>query len=154
MDTAVELAAVRTELARADTKAATLLGLAGTAVSVAAGLAALGTRAALPVPTLIGAWTAVAHLAVSVVVLLLAVRPQLPRPGAGHGWPAYAYATVASLAATVPADAERARHAELIRLSRLVGAKYRRIRIAVDLLLLALAAAAGVAIALIAGGAA
>lgn len=153
MDTVAELAAVRTELARADTKAATLLGLAGTAVSVAVALAALGTRAALPVPTLIEAWAAVALLAASVVALLLAVRPSLPRPGAGAGWPAYAYSSPATLAATLPADAERAQMAELICLSRLVGAKYRRIRIAVDLLLLALAAAAGVAIALIAGGA-
>lgn len=152
MDLPHELATVRTELSRADTKAATLLGLAGTATSIAIALIALNTRQ-LPIPALIGASAAVAHLAASVVLLLLAVRPALPRPGEGAGWPAHAYATTDSLAATPAADTERARHAELICLSRLVGAKYRRIRIAVDLLLAALAAVAGVGIALIAGAA-
>ncbi|MGC5012483.1 Pycsar system effector family protein [Streptosporangium sp. DT93] len=137
MDATHDLAGVRAELARADSKATTLLGLAGTAVSVALAAAALGATR-LPAVTQVTIWAAVALLAAAVAVLLLTVRPALPRPGAGVGWIAYAYSSPAELAATPAAIHERDQLAELIRLSLLARTKYVRIRLAGDLLLGAL----------------
>ncbi|GHE28717.1 hypothetical protein GCM10017673_34020 [Streptosporangium violaceochromogenes] len=137
VDVPAELAAVRGELSRIDTKISALLGLSGTAASVVGALAALGTHR-LPAPARVGVWVAVLLLAASVAVLLLAIRPRLPRPGAGHGWIAYAYATTAALAATTAGQYDQERRADLIGLARLARGKHRRFRAAVDLMLAAL----------------
>ncbi|MFF3443674.1 Pycsar system effector family protein [Streptosporangium sp. NPDC002721] len=138
MDVTHNLATVRSELARADSKATTLLGLAGTAVSVALAAATLGA-ARLPTLAQAAIWGAVTLLAAAVAVLLLTVRPYLPRPGAEVGWIAYAYSSPEALAATPAADRERDQLTELIQLSQVARTKYARIRFAGDLLLGALA---------------
>ncbi|GAA2875517.1 hypothetical protein GCM10010517_36430 [Streptosporangium fragile] len=137
VDVAHEVAGVRAELARADTKAATLLSLAGTATSVVGALAALGATR-LPGPAQTAVWVGAGLLAAAVAVLLWAVRPALARPGAGFGWAVYAYSTPDALAATTPTDRGHHQRAELIGLSCLARAKYRRIRLAVDLMFAAL----------------
>lgn len=137
MDVSQELTGVRAELVRADQKAAALLGLAGTATSVAIAVAALGS-ARLPGAARFALWVGVVVLAAAVVVLLLAVRPALPRRGRGVGWVLHANVSPADVAEVPVADAERARVAELVYLSRLTRGKFGRIRAAVDLLLAAL----------------
>ena len=135
-----EIAGVRAELGRADTKASTLLGLAGTATSIIAALATVGAER-LPVPGRIALWAGVGLLA-AVAVLLLAVRPSLPRPGCGVGWTVWAGGTTP--APRSPADREREQVAELVAMSRLAYAKHAHIRRAVHLLLAALAVLAAV----------
>ncbi|MEV7006867.1 Pycsar system effector family protein [Streptosporangium sp. NPDC051022] len=140
MDTTSEIANVRAELGRADGKAATLAGLVGTAVSVAVGLAAVGAgRLAAPVQA--ATWITIVLLAAALVMLLLAIRPALARPGAGVGWAAHADSSPTVLATTKAVDHARAQYAELVHLSQLTSTKYRLIRRAVDLLLVALAVA-------------
>ncbi|MER7126714.1 Pycsar system effector family protein [Micrococcus luteus] len=151
MDIVAEIAAVRVELGRADGKAATLAGLVGTAVSVAVGLAAIGA-VYLPGLVKVVAWITVLLLAAALGLLLLAIRPALARPGDGVGWAAHADSSPAVLATTPAVDHARAQHAELVHLSRLAAVKYRRIRIAVDLLLAALAVALLAAVLITIGG--
>ncbi|WP_433228908.1 Pycsar system effector family protein [Micromonospora sp. CA-248260] len=123
---------VRAELARADTKASTLMAVAGAAVTV--GVAILA-RTDLPGPALAAGVTTVALVGTAVGLLAGAVRPCL---GGGHGLVHYAAAAPGDLIteATAPplsAAAERAHH--LVWLSRTAVRKYRRVRTAVDLLL-------------------
>lgn len=139
MDLPQEIATVRAELGRSDTKATALLGLAGTAASVVAGTATF-TMTRLPGGALIALWTMAALLVSAVLVLLGAIRPTLPRPGAGHGWVVYAYSTPDALAATSAIERVRNQRAELVLLSRITRAKYILLRWAVDLLNTAVAA--------------
>ncbi|MEU1731369.1 Pycsar system effector family protein [Streptosporangium sp. NPDC020145] len=152
MDLPREIAAVRGELARADAKAATLAGLVGTAVSIAGGLAAVSATR-LPMSAQIALWATITLLAAALLTLLLSIRPSLPRPGAGFGWVAHAYATPEALAAVAGLDTGRTQYAELIGLARLARTKYVRIRTAVDLLLTALGTAVPTTILIITGGA-
>jgi hypothetical protein len=132
---------VRAELARADAKAALLLSWAGGAFAVVAALGITGS-ANLPTAAMVGLWGAAALLATAVVVLLIAVRPRIPRTG-GTGFIAHARMTsgpalLASLALT-EADRLAEVAAEVQLLSRIAVAKYTTLRVAVDLLIAALA---------------
>ncbi|MEV0942461.1 Pycsar system effector family protein [Micromonospora wenchangensis] len=123
---------VRAELARADSKASTLMAVAGAAVTV--GVAILA-RTDLPAPALAAGAATVALVGTAVALLAGAVRPCL---SGGHGLVRYATAAPGDLMteATAPpltAAAERAHH--LVWLSRTAVRKYRRVRTAVDLLL-------------------
>lgn len=149
MDIQPDLTAVRTELGRTDTKAGLLLTLAWAAVSAV--LAAATLIKPLPTCALIGLGVVAALLACATWVLLDAVNPQLPKPGAGTGWAAHAHSTAAALAARTQTDAERDQHAEYVHLSRLTTAKYRLIRRSVRLLRAALAAGVILAVALALG---
>jgi hypothetical protein len=152
MDLTAELTTVRSELARADTKAATLLGLAGTAATVAAGLTVLGIQH-LPLPAQVFAWTAVVLLGGAVALLLIAVCPAVPRPGRGCGWMAYTHTTPARLRDRTPAEYAADQDAELETLARLARGKYRAIRDAVYLLMAALAVGGAALTAVATGGA-
>lgn len=152
LDIGQEVSTVRAEIARADSKASTLLGLAGTATSITAAAATV-TGQALPLFAHISLWLGIAHLAAAVAVLLRVIRPALPRHrGGGAGWTTYAGRTPAELADTASVDHERGQIAELVCLSDLAWTKYRRIQWAVDLQLLALAAFTPVPILLILTG--
>jgi len=71
-----ELASVRTELARVDAKTSTLLGLAG--VLLGGGLAALGGAGRqLPLTAAVPAWLAAVAVGAAVVLLAVAVKPNL-----------------------------------------------------------------------------
>ncbi|MEU4164539.1 Pycsar system effector family protein [Actinoplanes sp. NPDC026670] len=133
---------VRAELGRADTKAGTLLALAGTALTV---LLALLARTTLPGLAVAAGWLTAAVVATAAAHLALAIRPNLT---GDHGIVRYArrdWATVNNEftrldAAWIARAAHESRGAEaLVALSRSAVAKYRRIRIAVDLLLAGLA---------------
>lgn len=133
------LAHVRTELARADAKAGTLLALSGTALTV---LLALLARTALPGFAVAAGWLTVAVVAAAVAHLALAIRPNLT---GDHGPVRYARRSAAAVREEIDAvdrghwDAvcrQKDRdHDTLIVLSCSAVAKYRRVRIAVDLLL-------------------
>ncbi|MEU1883930.1 Pycsar system effector family protein [Micromonospora sp. WMMD987] len=123
---------VRAELARADTKASTLMAVAGAALTV--GVAILA-RTDLPGPALAAGVVTVGLVGTAVGLLAGAVRPCL---GGDHGLVHYAAAVPGDLmteATTSPltTTAERAHH--LVWLSRTAVRKYRRVRTAVDLLL-------------------
>ncbi|MGC5662736.1 Pycsar system effector family protein [Micromonospora sp. WMMD723] len=130
---------VRTELARADSKASTLMAVAGAAVTV--GVAILA-RTDLPGLALAAGVVTVTLVGTAVALLAGAVRPCL---GGGHGLVRYATTAPGDLMAeaTAPpltAAAERAHH--LVWLSRTAVRKYRRVRTAVDLLLAGLVSTA------------
>lgn len=136
-----ETTAARAELARGDSKAATLLGFAGTGFSL---LAAAGAAVAahLTLIAQIGLWTSVAALAAAVAVLLGVIRPHLkPTGGTGYGFVAHAATDVHQLLAALAADHDDPRRcaAEVIALSRLALTKYKRLRAATDLMYAALA---------------
>ncbi|WP_051866274.1 Pycsar system effector family protein [Streptosporangium roseum] len=135
-DLIAEAEAARAELARTDTKAATVLAFAGTAFSVLAALAVLASG--LAVPARIGLGVAVALLAAASAVALCVIRPSLPRQG-GTGFVSHAEAgDVDELLEQLAADPETRRARDVIRLSSIATAKYRRLRLAVDLMLAAL----------------
>ncbi|WP_431928536.1 Pycsar system effector family protein [Micromonospora wenchangensis] len=130
---------VRAELARADTKASTLMAVAGAALTV--GVAILA-RTDLPGPALVAGVTTVALVGTAVGLLAGAVRTCL---GGGHGLVRYAGTAPGDLMteATAPpltAAAERAHH--LVWLSHTAVRKYRQVRTAVDLLLAGMAGTA------------
>lgn len=127
----------RSELARIDTKAAALMGWAGTGVAI---LAAAISMAALPLPATVAVIAGAALLAAAVAVLLCVIRPALPTPGRGYGFVRHAAGDGAALLATLTIGeplTERLAD-EVARLSQLALTKYRRLRTAVDLLLAAL----------------
>ncbi|MDP9850313.1 Pycsar system effector family protein [Streptosporangium lutulentum] len=131
---------VRAELARIDAKAALLLSWAGGAFAVVAALGITGS-ANRPAAAMVGLWGAAALLATAVVVLLVAVRPRIPRTG-GTGFIAHARADngLALLAQLNLAEADRLAEvaAEVQLLSQIAVAKYATLRVAVDLLIAAL----------------
>ncbi|GAA2579588.1 hypothetical protein GCM10010435_65980 [Winogradskya consettensis] len=128
---------VRAELARVDAKAGTLLALAGTAFTVAL---AVFTRAHLPGPAVATGWISTGLIAAAVAVLALAIRPNLD---GDHGFVHYAQLAPADLGAEFAALTEHQHTALLLDalagLSRAAFGKYRRVQLAVDLLLAALA---------------
>jgi hypothetical protein len=137
------LADMRGELARVDSKAATLLTVAGVALSV--GLAVLG-RSHLAVVAAATGWLAVALLGAGVVLLALAIRPNL---GGDHGLGRYAKAANGDQLLADLARERRTYHRPLADLAeqlcwtaRAARAKYLRVRHAVTLLLAGLAAIA------------
>jgi len=139
-DLVAEADAARAELARTDTKAGLLLGFAGTAFSV---LAALGVLASGLLPAgRVGLGIAVALLAGASAAALTVIRPSLPRPSTGTGTGFIAHAQVGDaeqLLASLAEDPEMRRAQDVVRLSQIAAAKYRRLRVATDLMLLALA---------------
>jgi hypothetical protein len=140
-----ELSAVEAHLSRIDAKAGLLLGLAGAGAT--AGLAVL-PAAGIPAVAAVAGYAAVALFVAAAGVLAVAVRPTL---SAGRGRGAYGFARYATLTgpdvlADVLAEvgAGRTCHGladRLVALSRLAASKYRRIRVAVDLMLTGLAVA-------------
>lgn len=140
---------VRAELVRVDSKASTLMAVAGAALTV--GVAVLA-RAGLPGVALAAGLVTVGLVGTAVALLACAVRPSL---GGGHGLVRYATALPGDLmteAAAPPllAAGEQAHH--LVWLSRMAVCKYRRVRLAVDLLVAGLGGtAATAALALILG---
>lgn len=137
-----DLATFRAELVRVDAKAATLLTVAGVALTV--GLAVLG-RAGLPTAAAVTGWLAVALLGAGVVLLALTIRPNL---SGNHGFMRYvAVANAAELLADVAAQQNsRTPLSDLAEqiawTARAAHSKYRRVRHAVTLLLVGLAATA------------
>lgn len=130
--------AARAEVTRTDTKAAILTSFTGTAFSVLAVLVTLASG--LAVPARVGLAVAVALLAASSAVALSVIRPSLPRPGQGTGVMAHAEVTgPADLLEALAENPQTRRATDVIRLSQLARAKYRRLRLAVDLMLTALA---------------
>ncbi|MFI6513325.1 Pycsar system effector family protein [Streptosporangium sp. NPDC050855] len=137
-DLIAEAAAARSELARTDTKAGLLLSVAGTAASVLLGLGVLASGM-LPAGR-VGLGAAVALLAAAAATVLTVIRPSLPRPGSGTGFTAHATLDDAEqLLSALADDPETRRAKDVIRLSQIAAAKYRRLRVATDLMLLALA---------------
>lgn len=141
---------VRAELARADSKASTLMAVAGAAVTV--GVAFLA-RTDLPGPALAAGVVTVALVGTAVALLAGAVRPCL---GGGQGLVRYAAALPGDLmteatASPLTVAGEQAHH--LVWLSRTAVRKYRRVRASVDLLLASLVGtAATAALAALTGG--
>lgn len=123
---------VRAELVRVDSKASTLMAVAGVAVTV--GVATLA-RADLPGPALAAGVVTVALVAAAVGLLACAVRPSL---NGGYGMVRYATTTPGDLMTEATADpltvAAELAHS-LGWLSRTGVRKYRWVRTAVDLLL-------------------
>ncbi|MEV7091807.1 Pycsar system effector family protein [Amycolatopsis sp. NPDC051045] len=125
----------RAELAKADTKVTTLLGLVGLAFS---GVVAFTTRQT-SVPATVALWVAAAPIFASVLVLLSAVRPRLtqfPTPGT---WLDAAYNGPAALleAGSVPVSTTLAVDTAL--LGGIAVRKYRQISAAMGLLVVGLA---------------
>ncbi|MEV7229694.1 Pycsar system effector family protein [Polymorphospora sp. NPDC051019] len=141
---AASLAQTRGELARVDAKAGILLAISGTALTV--GLAVV-TRADLPTLAALAGWVTVAVIGAAVALLTLAVRPSL---AGNHGFVYYATCEPGDvLADTVKATdlTEGVRAArELVWLSRAALTKFRRVQVAVDLLLSGLAGTAATAV--------
>lgn len=143
------LATVHAHQNRVDTKAGLLLAIAGTALT--GGTVVLVTGR-LPGPAVAPAVAAVLLVGAATVLLLSAVRPTL---AGNHG--------MVRWARTAPAEmqAEAVLHAgctqdlagDVVAMSQLAIRKYRRVRIAVDLLVVALVAAglAAAATALVGG---
>jgi hypothetical protein len=128
-----ELAAVDAQMARVDTKASVLLGLAGAATTVA-----LGALTGLAGAAFVLALLAVAAFAAATVLLVFAVRPALSSR-APYGFVAYATRDRAGLVAALTGSAEPDRRLDrLAAASRSVLRKYRRVRVAVDLLMVGL----------------
>jgi hypothetical protein len=123
---------VNDQLRRADTKAGSLLPLFS---GFLAGVVALGTR---PMPTVavILLWLAAVPMALAVLVLLHAVRPRFgdsdpfgfPRLVRFTGRPSEL------LSALADQESLTSQAVELSTLAAIVRAKYRRVRLAVDLL--------------------
>ncbi|MEV4180686.1 Pycsar system effector family protein [Streptosporangium canum] len=135
-DLIAEATAARTELARTDTKAGIVLAFAGTAFSVLAALTVLASGLALP--GRVGLGIAVVLLAAASAVALTVIRPSLPRHG-GTGFVSHAQAAdVDDLLEQLADDPETRRGRDVIRLSQIARAKYRGLRLAVDLMLAAL----------------
>jgi hypothetical protein len=136
-DLAAETTAVRTELARVDTKAGIVLASAGTAFSVLA--ASLVLASTLPGPARVALGLAVALLAVSASLALWVIRPVIPRRGGGTGFVAYADLDAPALLAGLAADPHTRQAGHLIHLSRIAKGKCRRLAASVTLMLGALA---------------
>ncbi|TLP66518.1 Pycsar system effector family protein [Microbispora triticiradicis] len=133
-----EADAARAELARIDGKSAALIGWSGTGFAVISAAATLTTLPPVATGTVVAG---ACLLAAAVAVLLTVIRPRIPRHG-GTGFVALAaLRDGAELLETVSADlgtqpGQAAAH--VLMLSRIALAKYRRLRLAVDLLLAAL----------------
>lgn len=129
VDTAI--ATLRGELARSDSKASLLLALTGAGLLA---LISLGAGGGISAPAVAaGAVAATAFLAAT-LVLLLAVRPSL----GGRGWPTWPDLSPADLHEHL-----QGQHIDEVRvLATTARTKFRRIRLAIDLLVCGLAALA------------
>lgn len=128
--------AVRAELARVDAKAATLLALASTALTLTVAVLA---RTRLPLAAVFTGWTTAAVILAAVTALAAAIRPNLT---GGYGFVRYARAGVTKtrdefgrLALDTYGEHERREAEVLVALSQSAYRKYRRVRAGVDLLL-------------------
>ncbi|GGS84567.1 hypothetical protein GCM10010156_48990 [Planobispora rosea] len=133
-----EAEAACTELGRIDIKATALLSMAGTMFAIAS--AAITVKVPPPAElSAVGLGTV--FLAAAIVMLLIVIRPALPRRGQnGYGFAAHAEATGPDeLVTALTADPEHRLATEVLRLSLLARAKYTRLRRGVHLLLAALA---------------
>lgn len=133
----------RSELTRVDSKASMLMAITGAAATL--GVTAL-TRADLPAAAMAVGVATVFLAGVATALLAVAVRPCL---AGGHALMHYAVSTPHQLLAeaddpTRTTAEQEARY--LVWLARLALRKYRRIRLAVDLLLTALAGTAATAV--------
>jgi hypothetical protein len=128
----------REEIARADTKATTLLSLVGAAL---AGVVALTTRS-VPVPAAVALWCSVAPILASVLVLLSAIRPRLNAYPVVGTWLHAAQVGASALLESYQDDRESTVSAahDVCVLARIARAKYVRIQHAVSLLVGGLAA--------------
>jgi hypothetical protein len=124
---------VRAELARVDSKAGTLLALSGTTLSI---VLAVLARTHLPVAAAVAGWLTAALVGAAVAVLAAAIRPNLD---GDHGFVHYSRITRAELSIEFAALDDWGRQAMLVdtlgQLSRAAYVKYRRVQVAVDLLL-------------------
>lgn len=133
----------RGELTRVDGKASTLMAIAGAAATL--GATALARADLPPVAMAVGV-ASVCVAGVATALLAVAVRPCL---SGSHGLMHYAVSTPHQLVAEAADPARTTAEQEaryLVWLARLALRKYRRIRLAVDLLLTALAGTAGTAV--------
>jgi alpha-beta hydrolase superfamily lysophospholipase len=129
----VEITAVHDELRKGDAKAFGLLALFGATL---AGVIAL-TRTAVSTPAVVLLHLAALPIGAALVALLLTIRPNIGVADGFLRWAAYhrdPTAVVADLAAD-PTPAPHVLAARLVRLSVLAVGKYRRVRLAVHLLL-------------------
>lgn len=133
-----EADAARAELARIDSKAAALTGWAGTGFAV---ISAAATITTLPTAATAALVAGAGLLAAAVAVLLTVIRPSIPRRG-GTGFVRIAALRdgeqLQELVSVDLAAQRRQAAAHVVRLSQIALAKYRRLRVAVDLLLTAL----------------
>lgn len=141
-----DTATVRGELARAESKASALLGIAGAALTVILAAQAIHR---LPWPALVAGGAAAVVNTAAIALLALILKPNLA--GGTGGWLGYAGLTgeQARARAGVLDDTDDA--AQLAVLATLARDKYRRIRAAVVLLLAAVGlvlVGAGLAVAL------
>ena len=138
-----ELADVRAELLRVDTKANSLLALAG--VLLGGAVAVLGGSRNLPTAATAVAWTAVALVAAAVVLLAAAVRPRLDGDFSFVRWARYSggQQLLDDLTGAGRTGDPLTDRADSLRwLSRALLGKYRSVRRAVSLLVAGLAVAA------------
>ncbi|MFI7632441.1 Pycsar system effector family protein [Microbispora rosea] len=133
-----EADAARAELARVDSKAAALIGWAGTGFAV---ISAAATITTLPIAATAVVVGGAALLAAAVAVLLTVIRPSIPRRD-GTGFVRIAALRdgeqLQELVSVDLVEQRRQAAAHVVRLSQIALAKYRRLRAAVDLLLVAL----------------
>jgi hypothetical protein len=137
--TTAAIAEVHTQMGRVDTKASILFGLSLAALT---GGGAILTKAHPTGPAAVGAAFTVALIGAALALLGAAIRPSL---GGTQGFVRWAAAPTPAhlqdaLNATDATDADRVAH--LWGLSRTLRRKYRRVRLAVDVLGVALAIAA------------
>lgn len=126
---------VRDELRRADTKATTLLSLVGAAM---AGVIALSTRPASD-PATVLLWLALAPILASIVLLLLVIRPRLNHNPVPGSWLHAAQVGASTLLESVKYGLATSAAHEVCGLARVARRKYRRIAVAIVLLLAGLA---------------
>ncbi|MFD9734314.1 Pycsar system effector family protein [Umezawaea sp. NPDC059074] len=132
---------VNVQLARADTKASTLLPLFG---AFLAGVVALSTRP-MPTAAVVLLWVAAVLMLGAVLVLLLAVRPRFGNADP-FGFPRLARFVdrPGEVLNVLVEDTTPLRQAkELCGLAVIVRAKYVRVRLAVDLIVAGLVSLAG-----------
>ncbi|MFC3981409.1 hypothetical protein [Streptosporangium jomthongense] len=137
-DLVEETSAAYTELARGDTKAGILIGFITGLLGVLVALVALAPMLAISART--GLVVAVGLLTTGAATAIYSmIRPALPPTGQGTGFIAYAACSGPMEVLTMLATDPKTRKAEnVIRLSTVTYSKYRRLRLAVDLVLASL----------------
>lgn len=129
------LDAVLDALRRADTKATTLLSLVGAAM---AGVIALANRDITGEDAVL-LWTSLVPIFTSVVLLLTAIRPRINRHPVPGSWLYAARVGPATLLETYGEADSMLTADEVCILARIAQAKFRRVALAVALLLVGLA---------------
>lgn len=141
----LEITAVEAQLARIDTKAGLLLGLT-VAASTAGPVVITNMRPDAAAAAV--AWVAVAAFAAAAATLALTVRPMLgTRSRSPHGFSSYAGRSPQEILAGLDAGhTPLALATRLTDLSTMAVTKYRRIRMAVDVVLVGIVSAITAAI--------